>query len=143
MSFVVEKFRGNMSRIVFNYPFMLGFDSVTQTLEKLSKCSDNYPPYNIEQQDTDLVIKIAVAGFDKDDLRISHENNELIIRGEKLAEDNNIVYLHKGISFRRFEKIFVLAEGVEPINSYLDKGILIVRLQKIHIQKDIKLIPIE
>ncbi len=133
-----------MPRLIFNHPSMLGFDSVCRTLDKLSKASDNYPPYNIEQHDNNLLlIKIAVAGFDKEDLCITQENNQLIITGEKKTKEINVQYIHQGLSFRRFQKIFVLAEEVIPVSSCLDKGILCIKLKREIIQKDIKRIEIE
>lgn len=133
-----------MPRLIFNHPSMLGFDSVCRTLDKLSKAQDNYPPYNIEQHDDNLlVIKIAVAGFDKEDLSVTQENNELIIIGEKQCKDTNVEYIHQGLSFRKFQKIFVLAEEVKPISSCLDKGLLCIYLKKELLKKDIKTIEIE
>lgn len=133
-----------MPRLLFNHPSMLGFDSVYQTLDKLSKGSDNYPPYNIEQHDNNLlVIKIAVAGFDKGDLQITQENNELIIVGEKKTKDVNVEYIHQGLSFRRFQKVFVLAEEVKPISSQLEKGLLCINLKREILKKDVKVIEIE
>lgn len=133
-----------MTRLLLNHPSMLGFDSVYQTLDKLSKASDNYPPYNIEQHDNNLlVIKIAVAGFDKEDLSITQENNELVIIGEKKTKEINVQYIHQGLSFRRFQKIFVLAEEVKPISSHLEKGLLCINLKREVLKKDIKRIEIE
>ncbi|MDR2008274.1 MAG: Hsp20 family protein [Alphaproteobacteria bacterium] len=133
-----------MSRLLFNHPFLLGFDSVSQTLEKLSKCSDNYPPYNIEQYDNNvLVIKIAVAGFEVEDLSVYQENNELIIVGEKKYKDVNVEYLHQGISCRKFQKVFVLAEEVIPVSSHVKNGLLVIHLKREVIQKDVKIIAIE
>jgi HSP20 family molecular chaperone IbpA len=133
-----------MPRLLFNHPYMLGFDSFSETLDKLSKISDNYPPYNIEQHNNNLlVIKVAVAGFDKEDLVITQENNELIIIGEKKIKDVNVEYIHQGLSFRRFQKIFVLSEEVKPISSHLDKGLLCIHLEREIIKKDVKKIEIE
>ena len=135
-----------MSRIVLNSPFLLGFEEIEDVLSKISKASDNYPPYNIEQYGEGLlIIKLAVAGFKEEDLSISQENNQLIIVGNKLDDcsSSGVIYLHRGISFRKFQKTFLLAEGVEPISSYIEDGILHVELKKEVPQKAIKIISIE
>lgn len=135
-----------MSRMLINSPFMLGFDYLEQALDKC-KSSDSYPPYNIEQYGENmLVIKLAVAGFKEEDLQITQEDNHLTIVGCKgnpsQKEDVNIIYIHKGISFRRFTKTFMLADGVEPLTSYLENGLLIIELKKERVQKEIKIIGI-
>ncbi|MDR0484315.1 MAG: Hsp20 family protein [Alphaproteobacteria bacterium] len=133
-----------MSRLLFNHPFLLGFDSIGQALEKCLKSSDNYPPYNIEQHDNELlVIKIAVAGFDKEDLSVHQENNELIITGEKKIKDVNVEYIHHGISCRKFQKVFLLAEEVIPISSHIKNGLLVIQLKREIIKKDVKIFEIE
>lgn len=132
-----------MTKMLFNNHLMLGFEYMAETLEKIGKYPDNYPPYNIEQQGLDKIyIKLAVAGFTEEDLKIYQEGNNLIINGDKQPDLNDNVYIHRGISFRKFQKSFVLADGVEPLNSYLENGILVVELLKHTPQKDIKMIHI-
>jgi HSP20 family molecular chaperone IbpA len=132
-----------MTKIFFNNPLMLGFEYMAETLEKVAKCSDNYPPYNIELLgETKIYIKLAVAGFVEEELTIYQEGNNLIIKGEKHEEQTENIFIHRGISFRKFQKSFVLADGVEPCNSYLENGILVVELNKHIPHKDIKTIQI-
>lgn len=132
-----------MTKILFNNPLMLGFEYMAETLEKVAKCSDNYPPYNIELfGDTKIYIKLAVAGFVEEELTIYQEGNNLIIKGEKQEEQTDNIFIHRGISFRKFQKSFVLADGVEPYNSYLENGILVVELNKHLPHKNVKTIQI-
>ena len=95
-----------MARIpLFNSPLMLGFEQFERTLDRVSKsAADGYPPYNIEQtSDESLRITLAVAGFAESDLSIRLEDNQLVIQGRQ-AEDDDRVYLHRGIAGRQFQR---------------------------------------
>jgi HSP20 family molecular chaperone IbpA len=92
--------------------------------------SDGYPPYNIEQvADNSLRITLAVAGFAMDDLSLTIEDNQLVVRG-KQSDDENRVYLHRGIAARQFQRSFVLAEGIEVRGAWLDNGLLHIDLTR-------------
>ena len=99
---------------VFNSPFLLGFEQFERTIDRISKLStDSYPPYNIEQISSSLLrITVAVAGFDKKDLEINLEGNQLQIKGFKNEDNEDKIYLHRGIATRQFQRNFVLAEGM-------------------------------
>ena len=116
----------------FNSPLLLGFDHFERVLDRISKSSgEGYPPYNIEQIGEDgLRITLAVAGFSMDDLLVSLENNQLIVRGRQGEEDPNRIYLHRGIAARQFQRSFVLAEGIEVTGATLDNGLLHIDLQR-------------
>lgn len=113
----------------FNSPLLLGFDHVERMLDRISKAStDGYPPYNIEQVgDNVLRITLAVAGFSANDLSVKVEDNQLVIYG-KQQDDTDRVYLHRGIAGRQFQRIFVLAEGIETKDAMLDNGLLHIDL---------------
>jgi HSP20 family molecular chaperone IbpA len=108
----------------------LGFDHLEQMLERASKgASDGYPPYNIEQMASNkLRITLAVAGFRMDDLQITQEDNQLVIRGRQIEDAEERVFLHRGIASRQFQKAFVLAEGIEIGGAWLDNGLLHIDL---------------
>ena len=121
-----------MSRLsLFNSPLLLGFDHIEEMLERLSKVSgDSYPPYNIEQTGADgLRITLAVAGFAPQDLSVTVENSQLVIRG-KHTEAGQRVFLHRGIAARQFQRVFVLAEGIEVDGAHLDNGLLNIDLAR-------------
>lgn len=121
-----------MSRMsVFNSPLLLGFDHFERALDRISKTtSDGYPPYNIEQTGKDgLRITLAVAGFASEDLSVQIEDNQLVIRGRQSDEDDRI-YLHRGIAARQFQRTFVLAEGIEVVSADLDNGLLHIELHR-------------
>lgn len=127
---------------IFSSPFLLGFDQFERTLDRVAKGSDSYPPYNIEQtSDVALRITLAVAGFGEDDLSVHVEDKQLVIRGRQKEECEKI-YLHRGIAARQFQKIFVLADGIEVAGCSLDHGLLHVELKRPLVEPKIQTIPI-
>ncbi|MBT7156597.1 MAG: Hsp20 family protein [Rhodospirillaceae bacterium] len=119
-----------MNRLsAFNSPLLLGFDHFEQLLDRVAKsANDGYPPYNIERIATDgLRIPLAVAGFARGDLQIAAEDNQLIVRGHQ-KDDDERVYVHRGIAARQFQRSFVLAEGIEIAGAALDNGLLHIDL---------------
>jgi HSP20 family molecular chaperone IbpA len=117
---------------MFTSPLFLGFDHLEQMLERVSKSgTDGYPPYNIEQTGpTGLRITLAVAGFTMDDLQITQEDNQLVIRGRQTDDLQGRVFLHRGIAGRQFQRAFVLAEGIEVKGAWLDNGLLHIDLAR-------------
>jgi HSP20 family molecular chaperone IbpA len=134
-----------MSRLsLFNSPFLLGFDQFERTLDRISKASsDGFPPYNIEQSaENRLRITLAVAGFSMDDLTVQVENNQLLVRG-KQAEDDDKVYLHRGIAGRQFQRMFVLADGIEVVGAELDNGLLHIDLERPLVESKVQTVAIK
>ena len=122
-----------MSRMTFaSHPFLLGFDQLDRLVERTAKSSsDGYPPYNIEQRGEHAYrITLAVAGFSENDLQITVEDSQLVIRGRQTDEGGDRVYLHRGIAARQFQKSFVMAEGVEVESASLENGLLHVDLRR-------------
>jgi HSP20 family molecular chaperone IbpA len=132
---------------VFNSPLLLGFDHFERMLDRASKASaEGYPPYNIEQiGENKLRITLAVAGFSMDDLSVSVEDNQLVIRGrqDNDEEDAGRVYLHRGIASRQFQRSFVLAEGIEVKGAGLDNGMLMIELERVVPEPQVRAIKIE
>jgi len=123
-----------MSRITpFASPLLLGFDAMEKTLERISKASDGYPPYNIERiaagddAPERLRITLAVAGFSEEELDVSTEENQLLIRGRQLDLSERD-YLYRGIAARQFQRTFVLADGMQVLGASLKNGLLSVDL---------------
>lgn len=117
---------------LFNSPFLLGFDDFERTVDRISKLSsDTYPPYNIEQtSDNTIRITVAVAGFEKHDLDINLEGNQLQIRGNKQENDSDRVFIHRGIATRQFIRNFILAEGIKVEGASMENGLLYVDLSQ-------------
>lgn len=115
----------------FNSPFLLGFEHLERLLERTAKSSgDGYPPYNIEDAGGEkLKITLAVAGFSRDDLNVTVEDNQLVIRG-KQNESPDRAFLHRGIAARQFQRAFVLAEGIEVTGAELENGLLSIELAR-------------
>jgi len=129
---------------MFTSPLFLGFDHLEQMLERAAKTSsDGYPPYNIEQTGpTGLRITLAVAGFTMDDLQITQEDNQLVIRGRQTEDGQDRVFLHRGIAARQFQRAFVLAEGIEVKGAWLDSGLLHIDLARPQPEARVKTIQI-
>lgn len=123
-----------MSRMTpFASPLLLGFDAMEKTLERLAKGSDGYPPYNIERIRRDgedpqrLRITLAVAGFSEEELEVTTEENQLVIRGRQV-EPPQREYLYRGIAARQFQRVFVLADGMQVDAASLRNGLLSIDL---------------
>ena len=119
-----------------NSPFLLGFDEIERALERVARSpSDGYPHYNIERiartQETaeTLRITLAVAGFTRDQLEITVEDGQLAIRG-KQVDDKQRLYLHRGIAARQFQRVFLLADGMQVAGADLVNGLLSVDLHR-------------
>jgi HSP20 family molecular chaperone IbpA len=117
-------------------PFLLGFDEFERALERVAKtASDGYPPYNIERLAPDsneperLRITLAVAGFTRDQLDVTLEEKQLVIRGRQ-TDDKTRVYLHRGIAARQFQRSFLLVDGMEVLGADLSNGLLSVDLAR-------------
>jgi len=121
-----------MTTRLFTSPLFLGFDHLEQMLERAAKTSaDGYPPYNIEQTGpVGLRITLAVAGFTMDDLQITQEDNQLVIRGRQTDDGQDRVFIHRGIAARQFQRAFVLAEGIEVRGAWMDNGLLHIDLAR-------------
>jgi len=137
-----------MSRVPsLSSPFLLGFDEIERLLDRVAKGSDGYPPYNIERlaRDTQnperLRITLAVAGFTRDLLDVSIEENQLVIRGRQLDEKSR-QYIHRGIAARQFQRTFVLADGMEVQGADLKNGLLLIDLIRPQTQRIVKTIAI-
>lgn len=131
---------------LFDSPFLLGFDQFERALDRASRASsEGYPPYNIEQvSDTQLRITIAVAGFDMEDLSVQIEHNQLVIRGKRRTEEDEQqrVFLHRGIATRQFQRAFILSEDIEVAGAALDNGLLNIDLRRLLPETTVQNIPI-
>ncbi len=141
-----------MSRISgFSSPFLLGFEEIERVLDQVTRTTnDGYPPYNIERirkkkssdNSPDIIrITLAVAGFSDNELDITLEENQLLIKGCQV-DDGKREYLHRGIAARQFQRSFVLAEGLEIRNAELESGLLSINLVQPIIEKHVKKIKI-
>ena len=122
-----------MSKLTLgSYPHMLGFEQLERLLERTAKTgNEGYPPFNIEQtSDYSYRITLAVAGFAEEDLSITVEDRQLVIRGRQGDDGSERVFLHRGIAARQFQRSFVLADGVEVNGATMENGLLHVDLKR-------------
>ena len=120
-----------MAKLPFGaYPHMLGFEQLEQLLKRTEKSSnEGYPPFNIEQtSDRSFRISLAVAGFSEAELSITLENRQLVIQGKKHQETVTKIFLHRGIATRQFQRSFVLADGIEVGEAFMEIGLLQIDL---------------
>jgi HSP20 family molecular chaperone IbpA len=114
-------------------PLLLGFEDLERFIERAGKGGDGYPPYNIERLAGDddraqlLRITLAVAGFTRDQLEVTVEDRQLMVRG-KQDDDKSRQYLYRGIAARQFQRTFVLAEDIEVRSADLSNGLLSIDL---------------
>jgi HSP20 family molecular chaperone IbpA len=115
-----------------SHPYMLGFDQLERLLERNAKSgNEGYPPFNIEQtSDNSYRITLAVAGFAEDELAITVEDRQLVIRGRQREDSDGRIFLHRGIAARQFQRSFVLADGVEVGEAVMENGLLHVDLTR-------------
>lgn len=114
------------------YPHLLGFEQLERLLERTAKSgNEGYPPFNIEQtSDFSYRITLAVAGFGEDDLSITVEDRQLVIRGRQQEDIAERVFLHRGIAGRQFQRSFVLADGVDVGEAIMENGLLHIDLTR-------------
>lgn len=118
----------------FDSPFLLGFDQVERLLDRVARSGpEGYPPYNVEEVEVEkgsrLRITLAVAGFAPENLSVSIEGNQLIIRGRQ-SDETERAFLHRGIAARQFQRAFVLAEGIKVEGADLENGLLTISLMQ-------------
>ena len=95
--------------ILFDSPFLLGFEHTRNLIERAAKtAAESYPPYNVEERDDGRVrITLAVAG-----------------KRDGPAGPEDKAFLHRGIAARAFSRTFVLADGMEVEDALLEHGLL-------------------
>lgn len=114
---------------------LVGFDRLFDDIEHrfANQIQSNYPPYNILKTGEDTYeIQIAVSGFTKEEISVEVDQNHLIIKGERLRDDDDgVQYLYRGLAARDFTKVFPLADHMEVDTGSIKNGILTVYLKRI------------
>ena len=115
-------------------PYAVGFDRIFDNLSRYT--SDNmqstgFPPYNIRKEgDYNYVIELALAGFGKEDIEVEVADGTLSVRSVKEnSEDESTVY--RGISSRRFERKFTMADDIVVNGAKLENGMLTVEFERV------------
>ena len=115
-------------------PYAVGFDRIFDNLSRYvdnNATSTGFPPYNIRKEgDYNYVIEMALAGFGKKDIEVEVADGTLSIRSVKENnEDDSTVY--RGISSRRFERKFTMADDIVVNDAKLENGMLMVNLERV------------
>jgi molecular chaperone IbpA len=114
----------------------VGFDRLFDMLENNSigqGSQENYPPFDlIKKGDNDYCIQLAVAGFTRDEIDITSQQNQLIVSGRKSDESEQKVgdFIYRGIANRSFERRFALADHVQVKSADLKDGLLSIELKR-------------
>ena len=119
----------NMSKV------LVGFDRIFND-RFFTAPQTNYPPHNIVKYSEDTyAIEVAVAGFTKEEINVSVDQDQLEITGIKNRQGSNdnaeVEYLHRGLATRDFEQIFRLAEYMEVVGAKVDNGMLQIDIKRI------------
>ena len=112
---------------------LIGFDQLFDNVERrfANQVQNNYPPYNvIKHDDNHFEIEVAVAGFDREDITVEVDQDQLVIRGKKTPAETEVQYMHRGLAARDFERMFTLAEHIIVGDAELTNGILSVKLTR-------------
>jgi len=139
-------------QMAFGSPYLLGFEHLERLLERTTRTAgDSYPPYNIEEIPGDgeaaektggIRITLAVAGFSPDELSVTEEDRQLVVRGRQ-AEADGKTFLHRGIAARQFLRSFVLADGIEVTAAALENGLLKIDLARRQVQPSVRVVEIK
>jgi molecular chaperone IbpA len=106
----------------------VGFDRLFDMLENSNFGGENYPPFDlIKVDDNRYRIEVAVAGFGQNEVEITSQQNQLLIRGQK-SDENGSNYVHRGIANRSFERRFALADHIQVRGADLKDGMLSIEL---------------
>ena len=129
-------------------PLLLGFEEIERLVDRVGKTgADGYPPYNIERlprtetEPERLRITLAVAGFTQEQLEVTVEDSQLVVRGQQ-ENDEDRAYLYRGIATRKFQRTFVLADGIEVSSADLHNGLLLIDLVKLEPERHVRRIEI-
>jgi len=108
----------------------IGFDRLFDMIEANARgASENYPPFNLERiADDRYRITLAVAGFSRDEVEITAQQNLLLVAGKKDDRTDGPSFLHVGIANRSFERRFELADFVFVEDARLNDGLLVIDL---------------
>ena len=115
-------------------PYAVGFDRIFDNLSRYASdnvTSTGFPPYNIRKEgDYNYAIEMALAGFGKDDIEVEVADGTLSVRSVKEnSEDDSTVY--RGISYRRFDRKFTMADDIVVNGAKLENGMLIIELERV------------
>jgi len=114
---------------------LLGFDTLFNDFERRfqNQVNNNYPPYNIIKTGTTTYeLEVAVTGFEKNEITVEVDQDQLIVKGERVkSEEVETVYLHHGLASRDFTRTWPLAEHIQVGDARIKNGVLTIKLERI------------
>jgi molecular chaperone IbpA len=115
-------------------PYAVGFDRVFDQLQNYAShnaTSSGFPPYNIRKEgEFSYVIDMALAGFSKNDIEVEVADGLLTVRSVKENEENE-ESIYRGISYRKFNRKFTLADEIVVKDASLENGMLVISLERV------------
>ena len=116
-------------------PYAVGFDRMFDRLQDhqaLHQTNTGFPPYNIRKEgDYNFVIELALAGLTKEDLEVEVVEGTLIVRSVEKKKEEGGELLHRGISYRQFNRSFTLADDVVVKDAKMENGMLLIDLERV------------
>jgi len=109
----------------------VGYDRLFQAMSDAPRSEQSYPPHNfIKESDEEFRIELALAGFNKKDVKVVQEEQKLTISGTNSEKEDQENILHRGIANRAFTKTFYLAETIEVTDALFEDGMVIIKLRQ-------------
>ena len=116
-------------------PYAVGFDRMFDRLQDhqaLHQTNTGFPPYNIRKEgDYNFVIELALAGLTKEDLEVEVVEGTLIVRSVEKKKEEGGELLHRGISYRQFNRSWTLADDVVVKDAKMENGMLLIDLERV------------
>ena len=116
-------------------PYAVGFDRMFDRLNDhyaLHQTNTGFPPYNIRKEgDYNFVIELALAGLTKEDLEVEVVEGTLVVRSVEKKKEEGGELLHRGISYRQFNRSFTLADDVVVKDAKMENGMLLIDLERV------------
>jgi HSP20 family molecular chaperone IbpA len=135
-----------MTKLTFpSHPLLLGFDQLERLVERTARSgADGYPPFNIEVTGAhSFRITLALAGFAENELSITLEGRQLVVRGQQQDDaQSERIFLHRGIAARQFQRVFALGDGVDVARAEMADGLLHIDLHRTEPEETVQTIRI-
>ena len=123
----IDKFLNDIEK------YSIGMDEWFNRFDTVHESTTNYPPYNlIKESETEFRLELALAGYKKEDIRVSTEWNKLSIEAVKKEKTQDTgEYLHNGLAKRAFTRTWTLSDDVKVSDVKFEDGLLVIKLNRV------------